>query len=406
MNVQPAGGLLEFLQRVPDPRGRTGLRHPLSALLAAVVCATLCGFRGIRPVVHWLELHGVEMWHLLGFRRLPPVRQTFANVLAEVDPVRLEQVLLELIEQLDLPECADTARASAAKSTVSKSAAGVTPAVTAPDVEIWDGKTLRGTRQGERRAEQLLIRIQHTLAKVVSSTAIPRETNESKTAYDLVRQLVLKGKLIVGDAAYCQREICEAIVEKEADYLVTVKGNQPQLLRDIELAFVIPPSFSPFAVREAQEKLQTATTIEKSRGRLETRTVTTTTSLIDEQYLDWPGAQQIIRLERHTVEKGQTRQSVTYAITSLSRDQADAAFLLKHLRGRWHIENRCFYVLDTVLGDDASRTRAGHAAHALTCIRLSTLNLARRLGQTVGKLCREHALKTNLLLNRLRIFKN
>ena len=288
MNVQPAGGLLEFLQRVPDPRGRMGLRHPLSALLAAVVCATLCGFRGIRPVVHWLELHGVEMWHLLGFRRQPPVRQTFANVLAEVDPVRLEQVLLELIEQLDLPECADTARASAAKSTVAKSAAA-TPSVTAPDVEIWDGKTLRGTRQGERRAEQLLIRIQHTLAKVVSSTAISRETNESKTAYDLVRQLVLKGKLIVGDAAYCQREICEAIVEKEADYLVTVKGNQPQLLRDIELAFVIPPSFSPFAVREAQEKLQTATTIEKSRRRLETRTVTTK-RLIDERYLGWTGA--------------------------------------------------------------------------------------------------------------------
>lgn len=159
-------------------------------------------------------------------------------------------------------------------------------------------------------------------------------------------------------------------------------------------------------MREAQANLQTVTTIEKSRGRLETRTVTTTTNLIDEGYLDWPGAQQLIRLQRHTVEKGQTRQSVTYAITSLSRDQADAAFLLKHLRGRWHIENRCFYVLDTSLGDDASRTRTGHAAHALTSIRLITLNLARRLRQTVDSLCREHALKPNLLLNRLRIFKN
>ena len=109
MNDQPAGGLLEVLQRVPDPRGRTGRRHPLSAMLAAVVCATLSGFRGIRPVVHWLELHGIEMWHLLGFRRKPPVRQTFANVLAEVDPERLEQVLCELIEQLELPECADNA---------------------------------------------------------------------------------------------------------------------------------------------------------------------------------------------------------------------------------------------------------------------------------------------------------
>ena len=63
-------------------------------------------------------------------------------------------------------------------------------------------------------------------------------------------------------------------------------------------------------------------------------------------------------------------------------------------------------MLDTVLGDDASRTRAGHAAQTLTCIRLSALNLARRLGQSVGMLCREHALKTNLLLHRLRIFRN
>ena len=159
-------------------------------------------------------------------------------------------------------------------------------------------------------------------------------------------------------------------------------------------------------MREANTKLQTVTTIEKSRGRIETRTVTTTTNLIGEGYLDWPGAKQLLRLERHTVEKGQIRQSVTYAITSLSREQADAAFLLKHLRGRWHIENRCFYVLDTTLGDDASRTRTGHAAHALTSIRLAALNLARRLHQSVGSLCREHALKPHLLLNRLRIFKN
>ena len=159
-------------------------------------------------------------------------------------------------------------------------------------------------------------------------------------------------------------------------------------------------------MRDAEEKRQTATTVEKSRGRLETRTVSTTTNSIDDGYLDWPGAQQLIRLERHTIEKGQTRHSVTYAITSLSRERADAAFLLKHLRGRWHIENRCFYVLDTSLGDDASRTRTGRAAHALTSIRLAAINLARKLRQTVGSLCREHALKPNLLLNRLRIFKN
>jgi len=243
VNVPPAGGLLEFLQRVPDPRGRYGKRHPLSALLAAVVCATLCGFRGIRPVVHWLDLHGVGMWHLLGFRRKPPVRQTFTNVLAEIDPDVLEAVLLEFVAQLEFPGEIPVAALSAKTGTTNPSAS-VTSAEPL-DVEIWDGKTLRGTRHRERRAEQVLIRLQHSLAKVLSSTAIPPDTNESKTAYDLVRRLVLKGKLIVGDAVYCQREICEEVVEQEADYLVTVKGNQPQLLHDIEQAFVIPRSFSP-----------------------------------------------------------------------------------------------------------------------------------------------------------------
>lgn len=203
----------------------------MSAILAAVVCATLCGFRGIRPVVQWLDLHGVGMWHLLGFLRKPPVRQTYANVLAEIDPDVLEAVLLEFVAQLELPDEIRVGT-SPVKAGITQPLASVTSAEPL-DVEIWDGKTLRGTRHGERRAEQVLIRLQHSLAKVLSSTAIPPDTNESKTAYDLVRRLVLKGKLIVGDAAYCQREICEEVVAKEGDYLVTVKGNQPQLLHDI-----------------------------------------------------------------------------------------------------------------------------------------------------------------------------
>lgn len=236
MSIQPAGGLLEWLQQVPDPRGREGRRHPLPAMLAAVVCAMLSGVQGLRPVVHWLELHGVEMWHSLGFTRKPPVRQTFANVLARIDSQVLERVLLEFVAQLEL---SDDAAPEVSAQTSS------TPATEPSDVEIWDGKTLRGTRSGERRAEQVLIRMQRALGCVLSSTAIPRDTNEAKTALELVRSLVLKGQLVVADALYCQREFCQEVLDAGGDYLVTVKQNQPQLLRDIEQAFVIPRSFSP-----------------------------------------------------------------------------------------------------------------------------------------------------------------
>ncbi len=241
MSDLPRRGLLEVLQQVPDPRGREGLRHPSTAMLAALICATLCGFRGLRQTVRWLNLHGVTMWHLLGFKRKPPVRQTYADLLKEIDPVALERVLLEFVEQL---ECAACELNDPPPRT--QRAPGLAEAqATAIDVEVWDGKTLRGTRDGDRRAEQVLVRMQAILGTFLASVRIPLETNESKTALELVKGLVLHGKLIVGDAAYCQRDICQAIVDSGGDYLVTVKGNQPQLLRDVTQAFVIPEGFSP-----------------------------------------------------------------------------------------------------------------------------------------------------------------
>ncbi len=241
----PAGGLLEVLQRVPDPRGRYGKRHPLSAMLAAVVCSTLCGFRGFQPVVQWLELHGPAMWHLLGFRRKPPVRQTYANVLAELDPEQIESLLLEFVEQCGASEIPPMPSAKTVTPASVTTTSAATNAAEPLDAEIWDGKTLRGTRRGDQRAEQVLVRMQRTLGRILASHAIPANTHETTVALELVKRLVLKGKLIVADAAYCQRELCETIVEKEGDYLVTVKGNQPQLLRDVQQAFVIPEGFSP-----------------------------------------------------------------------------------------------------------------------------------------------------------------
>jgi predicted transposase YbfD/YdcC len=119
--------------------------------------------------------------------------------------------------------------------------------------------------------------------------------------------------------------------------------------------------------------------------------------------VDWPGAGQFIRIERKTVEKGVTRTSVTYGITSLTRQQAKPDELLTLSRCRWHIENRCFYVLDTGLAEDASRIRTGNAGPVWSGVRHAALNLARRLGQTVGQLCQEHVIKPIVLLQRLRI---
>jgi predicted transposase YbfD/YdcC len=74
---------------------------------------------------------------------------------------------------------------------------------------------------------------------------VDSKTNEAKSALDLFKTLVLKGKVIVGDAMFCQREICEEIVDSDGDYFFTVKDNQPTLLKNIRLAFANTEGFSP-----------------------------------------------------------------------------------------------------------------------------------------------------------------
>ena len=82
MTPAPAGNLLAFLAQVPDPRGRQGRRHPLAAMLAAVVCAMLCGARGYSAIVQWLHALPVPWWHRLGFTRRPPKDHAFRDLLA------------------------------------------------------------------------------------------------------------------------------------------------------------------------------------------------------------------------------------------------------------------------------------------------------------------------------------
>jgi hypothetical protein len=118
-------------------------------------------------------------------------------------------------------------------------------AVPIEGAEIWDGKTLCGTRNLHQRAWQHLVRLDLATNCILSRTPIHEDTNESRAALSLLKHLVLDGKVIVGDAAYCQREFCQQIVDSGGDYVVTVKDNQPQLRRDIHNAFALCEGFSP-----------------------------------------------------------------------------------------------------------------------------------------------------------------
>ncbi len=99
----------------------------------------------------------------------------------------------------------------------------------------------------------LLSLLDQALGGVLSQQAVDPSTNEAKAALDLLKTVVLKGRLITGDAIFCQRELCQQIVEDDGEYLFVVKGNQPELKAAIEAEF--QPGLSPATERQRRQLL-------------------------------------------------------------------------------------------------------------------------------------------------------
>jgi len=223
--MQPANScdLFSILEQVTDPRGRQGQRHTFDAMLAAIICGTLCGIRSMRMIATWVRQLEPSTFHWLGFKRTPPCANTYSDLLKMIDPEEFEQAIRDWIQTLEGIEIDENSlRATSI-----------------------DGKTLRGSLQEHQRAVHLLSALDHQTGYVLSQTRVDCKTNEAKAVFELFKTLVLKGKVIIGDALFCQRDICEQIVDSGGDYFFTVKENQPTLLKEIQLAFAETEGFSP-----------------------------------------------------------------------------------------------------------------------------------------------------------------
>jgi hypothetical protein len=226
----PAGNLLEYLQQIPDPRGRQGRRHSSAAMLAAVAVAILCGQRGYAGIADWLRLQPPQVWHRLGFWRKPPTRNAFRKLLMRILPEAMEQALrLWAAALLGEPLPEDPLQPVA-----------------------MDGKSLCGTLQQHARAVHLLSLLDQHTGCVLSQLAVDSKTNEAKTALEILDTIALRGRVITADAMFCQRDVCEKIVDSGGHYFVVVKDNQPTLRANIAAEF--QPAFSPLH-REAAPRI-------------------------------------------------------------------------------------------------------------------------------------------------------
>lgn len=230
MDAPSTGNLLSFLATVPDPRSRHGRRHPLTAVLGLVCCAILCGAKGYAAIAQWGHDQDIELMHQLGFTRKPPKLGGIRKILLALAPNTLEEALSRWAESL---------------------LGGATVAESALEAFALDGKAARGSFDGLEKAVHLLSLVAHESGITLAQTAVAQggqdKTNEHKTALRLLRGVVLEGRLITGDAIFCQRDLSQQIIDARGHYLWFVKENQPTLLADIRAAFTpaAEAAFSP-----------------------------------------------------------------------------------------------------------------------------------------------------------------
>lgn len=187
----------------------------------------------------------------------------------------------------------------------------------------------------------------------------------------VLRRLELRGRVITGDAQFCQRSVCQQILAQGGDYFFVVKENQPTLLEELAVLVAEPPWDEPMPADLRRGR---------GHGRDELRLLRCSAALGG--YTDWPGLGYACTVQRVVTRAGKTSYEQAYAVTSLTPARTTAAQLQALWRGHWGIENRLHWVRDETFGEDRCQVRTGHAPQGLAAVRNTVIGVLRRAGYT------------------------
>ena len=294
-------------EKLVDRRDRRGRRYALRLVLLLIVLAKMCGEDKPFAIAQWASARTVELRQVLGLqrRRLPSLN-TYRRVLQNaIDLRQLQQLTRRFLRRK-------------VKGRHSRLVA-------------IDGKTLRGTlSSGMGRGVHVLAAYVPQEGVVLMQVAAKGKENELSAAPRLLRALYLRGKVVMGDAMFTQRDLSQQVLHAGGDYIWLAKDNQRRLQEAIAHLFA-PASPSPGSSVPPND-FESATMHDKGHGRLEKRILTSSTLLND--YLDWPGLQGAVPphqpLQRKPRNPDRLRPNQLEPLTGKS---GTAALLRARLRG-------------------------------------------------------------------------
>jgi predicted transposase YbfD/YdcC len=337
---------LRYFKDLQDPRQQGKIAYPLDEILLLCLLAVLTGAECFTEIA----LFGTKKLALL--RRFRPFK----------DGTPAHDHLGDILATLDAEQFQGCFAAWVAAVT------GVPEGVVA-----IDGKTSR--RSGRKGASRDSIHMVSAFAArqrlVLAQVKVAEKSNEIIAIPKLLDMLAIEGAILTIDAMGCQRDIAQRVIDKKADYVLALKGNQGSLRDDAEL-FVTEQKASGFVDTEISRD----TTVDGDHGRIETRT---TTVIHDVEWLQqrhsWPGLKGLVIVESCREISGKIERETRYYITSMSMT---AVHLGHVIRSHWAIENSLHWVMDMMFRDDECRVRTDHAPANFATIKHMAINLLRR----------------------------
>jgi predicted transposase YbfD/YdcC len=346
--LRKVADLREHLATVPDPRHRRGTRHTITTILLIAAAAALTGARSFTAIGEWaadlpqhlLAALGARIDRRRGLYRAPG-EATVRRVLGLVDGDALDVAIGAWLAGQD----------------------------DAPAAIAVDGKTLRGTCDATGQGGvHLLAAMTHDSGIVVAQREVDGKTNEITCFQPLLSTMDMAGVVVTADALHTQRAHARHLVEElGADYVLTVKENQPILFAQLD---TLPWTEIPVH-----------TTENKGHGRIERRTIRVQPAPAD---IAFPHVAQVFLIERYVTDTAGGNNSAVAAlgVTSLTASRANATDIASHVRRHWRIENKLHYVRDVTYGEDASRVRTGNAPRAMASFRNLAVSVLRLAGST------------------------
>jgi predicted transposase YbfD/YdcC len=334
-------------RRVPDPRVRRTRRHALDAILVITLCAVICGADDWVAIARFGRAKRKWFRGLVTLPRGIPSHDTFGRVFAALDPEAFKAAFLAWVQTV----------------------AALLPG----EVIAVDGKTLR--RTFDTAADQAAIHMVSAWATAqglcLGQVKTDTKSNEITAIPKHLDVLALTGRVVTIDAICCQTAIARRLHAKDADYVLSLKGNQTRLHDDIRTFFADATSR---AFRDLPHT--TAETVDGGHGRIEVRRAWATDDLAwlaDRRR--WPGLCSVLRVDSERTLGDHTTRGTRLFFSSLA---PDAAHLARIVRSHWAIENGRHWVLDVAMHQDQTRIRTGHAPEHLAILDHLALNLLKQ----------------------------